>query len=104
MFLSIVSWVECVASNQEIEQVVLLFRSILLTMMGTRVASTGPGVFWPSSSLDSTTLKTGSIVFTVCVREIATAAKDRLAAMWPMACMEAGQKMLPNSALLMGCM
>lgn len=72
-------------------------------MMGTRVASTGPGVFCPSRSLDRTTLKTGSMVFTVWVSEMATAAKDRLAAMWPMACMEAGQKMLQNSCLLMGC-
>ena len=71
--------------------------------MGTSVASTGAGVFWPSRSLESTTLKTGSMVLTVCVREMATAAKDRLAAMWPIACMEAGQKMLPNSALLIGC-
>ncbi len=72
-------------------------------MMGTRVASTGPGVFWPSSSLERTTLKTGSMVLTVWVREMATAANDRLAAMCPMACMEAGQKMLVNSALLTGC-
>ena len=74
-----------------------------LTMMGTSVASTGAGVFCPKSSLESTTLKTGSIVLTVCVREMATAAKDRLAAMCPIACMEAGQKMLVNSALLIGC-
>ena len=72
-------------------------------MIGTSVASTGPGVFCPSSSLESTTLNTGSMVFTVCVREIATAANDRLAAMCPRACMEAGQKMLVNSALLIGC-
>lgn len=72
-------------------------------MIGTRVASTGGGVFCPRRSLDRTTLNTGSMVLTVWVREMATAAKDRLAAMWPIACMEAGQKMLLNSALLMGC-
>ena len=49
-------------------------------MMGTRVPTTGRGVAWPRMTLDSTTLNTGSRVFTVCVRLIATAAKDRLAA------------------------
>ena len=72
-------------------------------MMGTSVAKTGAGVFCPKSSLDKTTLNTGSMVLTVCVKEMATAANDRLAAMCPMACMEAGQKMLVNSALLTGC-
>ena len=38
----------------------------------------------------------------VCVREMATAAKERLAAMWPMACMDAGPKMVLNSDLVMG--
>lgn len=51
-----------------------------LTMMGTRVPTTGRGVAWPRMTLDSTTLNTGSSVFTVWVRLIATAAKDRLAA------------------------
>lgn len=72
-------------------------------MMGTSVAMTGAGVFWPSSSFESATLKTGSRVLTVCVREMATAANDRFAAMWPIACMEAGQKMLENSAFEIGC-
>lgn len=34
---------------------------------------------------------------------MATAAKEMLAAMWPIACMKAGPKMVPNSCLLMGC-
>jgi hypothetical protein len=49
------------------------------------------------------TLKAGSSVFTVCVREMATAAKLMFAAMCPMACMKAGPKILPNSSLLMAC-
>ena len=74
-----------------------------LTMMGNNVATTGAGVFWPSSSLDSATLNTGSSVLTVCVSEIATAANDRLAAMWPIACMDAGKEILMNSSLDTGC-
>lgn len=73
------------------------------TMMGTRVPMTGRGVEVPKTSLDSATLKTGSRVFTVCVKLIATAAKDRLAATWPMACMAAGPAIFWNSALVMGC-
>ncbi len=73
------------------------------TMMGMRVATTGSGVSTPSTSLDSATLKTGSRVFTVCVRLMATAAKDRFAAMWPTACIAAGAKIVPNSPLVIGC-
>ena len=73
------------------------------TMMGTRVAMTGAGVPTPSTSLDSATLKTGSSVFTVCVRLIATAAKERFAAMCPTACIAAGPKISPNSPLVIGC-
>ncbi len=47
-------------------------------------------------------LKAGSRVLTVCVREMATAAKERLAAMWPRACMDAGAKIIPNSFLVTG--
>ena len=49
-------------------------------MMGMRVVTTGRGVPTPKNSFDSSTLKAGSRVFTVCVREMATAAKDKLAA------------------------
>lgn len=72
-------------------------------MMGMRVATTGAGVPTPRNSLDRSTLKAGSRVFTVWVRLIATAANDRLAAMWPMACMAAGPKIWPNSSLEIGC-
>ena len=71
--------------------------------MGTRVATTGAGVAVPSSALPRMTLKAGSRVFTVCVSEMATAAKDRFAATCPMACMLAGQKICMNSFLLIGC-
>ena len=74
-----------------------------LTMMGTSDSTAGRGVDSPKMSFMSTTLKAGSSVLTVCVREMATAAKDRLAAMWPMACIEAGPKMVPNSFLVMIC-
>lgn len=74
-----------------------------LTMTGTRVATTGAGVEVPISSLESTTLKAGSSVFTVCVSEMATAAKERLAATWPMACMLAGQKIWRNSSFVRAC-
>jgi len=74
-----------------------------LTMMGMRVVTTGMGVPTPRTSLDSATLKAGSKVFTVCVSEMATAAKDRLAATWPIACIAAGPKIVLNSSLLMGC-
>ena len=73
------------------------------TMMGTRVPMTGRGVEVPKTSLDNATLNTGSNVFTVCVKLIATAAKDRLAAMWPTACMAAGPAIFWNSAFVMGC-
>jgi hypothetical protein len=72
-------------------------------MMGTRDSTTGSGVAWPRMSCERITLKAGSRVFTVWVREMATAAKDTLAATWPMACMEAGPKILPNSSLVTGC-
>ena len=54
-------------------------------------------------SFDSTTLKAGSRVLTVWVSEMATAAKDRLAAMCPNACMEAGPNRVLNSAPVIGC-
>ena len=72
-------------------------------MMGMRVETTGRGVPTPRKMRESSTLKAGSRVFTVCVSEMATAAKDRLAATWPTACMAAGPKMVLNSSLLMGC-
>ena len=71
-------------------------------MTGTSVMATGHGVGVPSTSLESTTLKAGSRVLTVCVREIATAANDKLAATWPIACIAAGPKSLENSSLVMG--
>lgn len=72
-------------------------------MMGMSVAMTGPGVPTPSSAWDSSTLKAGSRVFTVCVSEMATAANDRFAAMCPMACMLAGQKICWNSCFVSAC-
>ena len=72
-------------------------------MMGRSVATTGAGVPTPRMALDSSTLNAGSSVFTVCVRLMATAANDRLAAMWPTACMDAGPSSAPNSSLLIGC-
>lgn len=72
-------------------------------MMGSSVSSTGRGVDSPRISWESTTLKAGSNVLTVWVKEMATAAKEMLAAMWPSACIEAGPKMVPNSCLVMGC-
>ena len=50
------------------------------TMMGTSEAMTGKGVAVPKIICERITLKAGSRVFTVWVREIATAAKDKLAA------------------------
>lgn len=72
------------------------------TMIGTKAAATGNGVASPKMSFERTTLKAGSIVFTVCVREIATAAKDRLAATCPIACMAAGGKIALNSDFVIG--
>jgi len=72
-------------------------------MMGTSVATTGAGVPTPRIVLDSSTLNAGSSVLTVCVRLIATAANDRLAAMWPTACIDAGPSSELNSSLLIGC-
>lgn len=74
--------------------------TVELTMMGMRVATTGKGVALPISSRERTTLKAGSRVFTVWVSEMATAAKERLAATWPMACMLAGQKICWNSCFV----
>lgn len=71
-------------------------------MMGTSVATTGSGVLTPSTSFDRRQLKAGSSVLTVCVSEIATAANDTLAAMWPMACMLAGPEIWINSFLVIG--
>ena len=72
-------------------------------MMGMSVAMTGAGVPTPSSAWDSSTLKAGSSVFTVCVSEMATAANDRFAATWPMACMLAGKKICWNSFFVSDC-
>ena len=72
-------------------------------MMGTSDSSTGSGVASPRMTLDSTTLKAGSSVLTVCVSEMATAANEMLAATWPTACMAAGPKMFLNSCLVTGC-
>ena len=66
-------------------------------MMGIKERTAGRGVASPRMSFMSTTLKAGSSVLTVCVSEIATAANERLAAMWPIACIEAGPKIVPNS-------
>merc|ERR1719183_1555269 len=71
-------------------------------MIGTRAPSTGSAVASPRISLARITLNAGSSVFTVCVKEMATAANDRLAATWPMACMAAGGKMSVNSFLVIG--
>ena len=71
--------------------------------MGMRVETTAGCVPWPRRMRDRATEKAGSSVLTVCVSEIATAAKERLAAMWPTACIEAGQKMRPNSSLVTIC-
>eukprot|EP00983_Pelagomonas_calceolata_P098242 1158326-Pelagomonas_calceolata.AAC.3 len=71
--------------------------------MGMRASMAGKGVASPRISLDSSTLKAGSRVLTVWVREMATAAKDRLAAMWPRACMEAGPNSELNSCLETTC-
>jgi hypothetical protein len=54
-----------------------LFR---LTMMGIKDKMAGRGVDSPRISCESTTLNAGSRVFTVCVREMATAAKEMFAA------------------------
>ena len=64
---------------------------------------TGPGVPTPNSAWESSTLKAGSSVLTVCVNEMATAAKDRFAAMCPIACMLAGQKICWNSFFVSAC-
>ena len=72
-------------------------------MTGTRVPTTGRGVDCPRTNLERMTLKTGSKVLTVWVRLMATAAKDRLAATCPMACMAAGPAIFWNSDLVMGC-
>ena len=72
------------------------------TMIGNKAAATGNGVASPKMSLERTTLNAGSIVFTVCVREIATAAKERLAATCPIACIAAGGKIALNSDFVIG--
>ena len=71
-------------------------------MTGSNDAITESGVAAPRISCDRTTLNRGSSVLTVCVSEIATAAKDRLAATWPNACMLAGPRIFFNSSLVMG--
>lgn len=71
-------------------------------MIGTKVSATGAGVEEPSISLERTTLNAGSRVLTVWVSEMATAAKDRLDAMCPIACMEAGPRIFINSSLVIG--
>ena len=77
--------------------------TLRLTMIGTRDKTAGSGVASPRMSFASTTLKAGSRVLTVCVREMATAANDKLAAMWPIACIDAGPKMVPNSLAVTIC-
>jgi hypothetical protein len=73
------------------------------TMIGISDSSTGMGVASPRMTLESTTLNAGSRVLTVCVKLMATAANEMLAATWPMACMAAGPKMFLNSCLVTGC-
>lgn len=51
---------------------------------------------------DNATLKAGSNVLTVWDREMATAANETLAAMWPRACMLAGPTMDFNSEPVIG--
>mmetsp|Transcript_8414 Transcript_8414/g.18005 ORF Transcript_8414/g.18005 Transcript_8414/m.18005 type:complete len:226 (-) Transcript_8414:255-932(-) len=66
-------------------------------MMGIRDSRAGRGVLSPRISFASTTLNAGSSVFTVWVREIATAANEMFAAMCPSACIDAGPKIDANS-------
>lgn len=70
-------------------------------MMGIRDSTAGSGVDCPRISCERTTLNAGSSVLTVCVSEMATAANERLAATWPMACIDAGPAIEPNSCLVM---
>lgn len=72
------------------------------TIIGTRAPITGNGVASPRMTLASTTLNAGSKVFTVCVREIATAAKERFAATCPIACIAAGGKIAFISVPVIG--
>ena len=72
------------------------------TIIGTKAPMTGNGVASPRINLDKITLNAGSKVFTVCVREMATAAKDKLAATCPIACIAAGGKMALNSVAVIG--
>ena len=74
-----------------------------LTMMGMSDRMTGTGVAWPMMIHPNRQLNAGSRVFTVWVKEIATAAKDTLAAMWPMACIMAGPLIFLHSFPLMAC-
>jgi hypothetical protein len=70
-------------------------------MMGIKDKTAGSGVDSPRRTFMSTTLNAGSRVLTVWVSEMATAANDKLAAMWPMACIEAGPKTVANSFFVM---
>lgn len=72
-------------------------------MIGSRESIAGRGVASPRMSLARMTLNAGSSVLTVCVREIATAANDKFAAMCPIACIEAGPAMVANSFLVITC-
>ena len=72
-------------------------------MMGMSVSNTGTGVISLRMIADRATLNAGSKVFTVWEREMATAAKDTLAAMWPNACMLAGPTMDLSSDPVIGC-
>ena len=72
------------------------------SVIGTNDSPTGNDVVVPRTSLVMATLKTGSSVFTVWVREIATAAKEILAAICPRPCIEAGNRIVLNSSFVIG--
>ena len=72
------------------------------SVMGSSERATGTEVEVPSTSLLIATLNTGSSVLTVCVNEIATAANEMFAAMWPRPCIDAGKRMVLNSSLVIG--
>lgn len=72
------------------------------SVIGRSESATGTDVDVPSTSLLMATLKTGSSVFTVCVSEMATAAKEMFAAMCPRPCIDAGKRIVLNSSFVIG--
>ena len=73
-----------------------------MALSPVHLPSTGSGVGVPRIDHWSTALKAGSRVLTVCVSEMATAAKERFAAIWPKACMDAGPEIFFSSSPVMG--